>query len=138
MGLTSAASFAFTFGHKVSQNPELVGNTKRLARDYDAHSVIYEDADVYRFAFKCLLERFDYFEQHAKKDESNGRHQLSPPTLRPSFNKEAVSEEDWAILHKSLDTIKQKGSDELKQRLSDIEEALRTTDPRESLSEADL
>ena len=135
--LSGAASFAYTFGSKVAENAELLGTTRRLARDSDAHSVIHQDADVYRFAFTALLSRFDFFEQNAVKNEE-GSYQLDSPTLRRTFNVAPVTEEDWKVLHESLDEINRRGSPALKGFLASIEAALNQSNPLESLVEADF
>lgn len=132
--LAAAASFAFTFGRKAMQNQELMDNTKRMARDSDAHSVIHQDEDVYRFGFSTLLSRFDHLEKNAKKNDK-GELELISPTLRPSFNVEPETAEDWNILHTSIAAIKQYGSDSLKRRLTTIENILKKN-PNSGLDEA--
>jgi len=132
--LLSTISFAFTFGKKVTENKELMDNTKRIARDSDAHSVIYLDDEVYRFGFSCLLSRYNNFSETATQNEK-GELELPSPTLRPTFNIEPTTE-DWGILHDSLDLILQKGSPSLKKRLRTIEDLLRRS-PDTGLHEAD-
>merc|ERR1711879_1042761 len=94
------------------------------ARDSDAHSVVYQDEDVYRFGFSCLLSRFKFFEENSKKN-SDGKFELRSATLRPSFNVDPVTKEDWEVLHQSMDAVMHFGSDSLKNRLIVIEKILK-------------
>ena len=121
--LLGAASFAFTFGQKVSQDKEFLNTVSAVSRDANAHSEIYNEADVYRFAFDTLLTRFSYFEQNCAKNMDTQQYEIQSPTLRPSFNKTPAVEE-YDIFHSVLLTLKERGSNELKKRLELIESLL--------------